>query len=252
MKYLFQGLLIILLCFPRVQAQNADINLLKQINVNRNKSLDPTFKFISNTVLPLSIAVPVGSITYALIRKDSASRRQAIIFSASMIVSGIITYGLKYSVNRKRPYVTYPFIQNAKIESDPSFPSGHTSWAFALATAASINYPKWYVIVPSFIYAGAVGYSRLHLGVHYPSDVLVGAIIGSGSAYLSYKINHWIFERRKTGDGSRKTEDGSRKTGDGSRKTGDGSRKTEVGRPETEDGSRTKYQESDFTIIPKL
>jgi len=197
MRYFLLFLFLIFFTYDAAYTQNADINLLKQINLHRNKSLDPTFRFISNTVLPLAIAVPVGSITYALIKRDSARRRQAVIFSASLVVSGIITYGLKYSVNRKRPYVSYPFIDNVISESDPSFPSGHTSWAFALATAASINFPKWYVIVPSFLYAGVVGYSRLHLGVHYPSDVLAGAIVGSGSAYLSYKINHWLFEKKR-------------------------------------------------------
>ncbi len=177
-------------------AQNTDINWLKQINLNRNQSLDPTFKFVSNTVLPLTLAVPAGTITYALIKKDSASKRQAIIFASSLIVSEIITYSLKYAVHRDRPYITYPFIDNAYTEHDPSFPSGHTSWAFALATAASINYPKWYVIIPSFIYAGTVGYSRLHLGVHYPSDVFMGALVGSGSAFLGYKLNHWLFDKK--------------------------------------------------------
>jgi membrane-associated phospholipid phosphatase len=180
------------------KAQNTDINWLKQINLNRNKSLDPTFKFVSNTVLPLTLAVPAGTITYALIKKDSASKRQAIIFASTLIVSGIITYTLKYAVHRERPYITYPFIDNVTTEDDPSFPSGHTSWAFALATSASINFPKWYVIVPSFLYAGAVGYSRLHLGVHYPSDVFVGALVGSGSAFLGYKLNHWLFDKKHT------------------------------------------------------
>ncbi|MEI6852388.1 MAG: phosphatase PAP2 family protein [Bacteroidota bacterium] len=196
MKYLLTALLVIGIFFTTVHGQNADIDLLRKINVNRNKSLDPTFKFVSNSVLPLTLAVPASSVIYALIKKDSASRSQAIIFASSVVVSGIITYSLKYAVGRKRPYDTYSFIDNVTTEHDPSFPSGHTSWAFALATSASINYPKWYVIVPSFLYAGAVGYSRLHLGVHYPSDVFMGALVGSGSAYLSYKLNHWLFENK--------------------------------------------------------
>ncbi|HEU4788615.1 MAG TPA: phosphatase PAP2 family protein, partial [Flavobacterium sp.] len=53
-----------------------------------------------------------------------------------------------------------------------------------------------YVIAPSFLWAGAVGYSRMYLGVHYPTDVLAGAIVGSGSAFLCYKLNKWINKKR--------------------------------------------------------
>lgn len=60
---------------------------------------------------------------------------------------------------------------------------------FALATSLSLSYPKWYIIVPSYAWAGSVGYSRMDLGVHYPSDVLAGAVIGAGSAWLTYYIN---------------------------------------------------------------
>ncbi len=59
-----------------------------------------------------------------------------------------------------------------------------------------MEYPKWYIIAPSFAWASAVGYSRMHLGVHYPSDVVSGAIVGSGSAYISYKLNKWINKKR--------------------------------------------------------
>jgi membrane-associated phospholipid phosphatase len=58
-------------------------------------------------------------------------------------------------------------------------------------------YPKWYVVVPSFVWASSVGYSRMHLGVHYPSDVLVGAMVGSSSAFLTQKANQWLNKKRK-------------------------------------------------------
>ena len=72
MKYLLTTLLLIGIFFTTVHGQNADIDLLRKINVNRNKSLDPTFKFVSNSVLPLTLAVPATSVIYALIKKDSA------------------------------------------------------------------------------------------------------------------------------------------------------------------------------------
>jgi membrane-associated phospholipid phosphatase len=85
-------------------------------------------------------------------------------------------------------WIIYSDIQNVTSGLDPSFPSGHTSMAFSLATSVSLAYPKWYVIFPSYLWAGAVGYSRMDLGVHYPSDVLFGAALGAGSAYLCHII----------------------------------------------------------------
>jgi membrane-associated phospholipid phosphatase len=76
-------------------------------------------------------------------------------------------------------------------------PSGHTSSAFSTATSLSLNFRKWYVVAPAYTYAAAVGYSRMYLGVHYPSDVLVGALLGSGTAYLTWKINKKLQNKRK-------------------------------------------------------
>ena len=100
---------------------------------------------------------------------------------------------MKRIIDRPRPFITYSgYIIPRSGAGDPSFPSGHTSMSFSIATSLSISYPKWYIIAPSMLWASAVGYSRMNLGVHYPSDVLAGAILGAGSAWLTYKVNQWM------------------------------------------------------------
>ncbi len=71
-----------------------------------------------------------------------------------------------------------------------SFPSGHAATAFAFATGASAELP---VLAPVLVpLAGAVGYSRVHTGVHYPSDVAAGAAIGVGSGLLATRLPLWV------------------------------------------------------------
>lgn len=178
-------------------SQNVDIDILKNINLNRNKNLDPTFRFITNSAAPISIAFPVIIFSVGAIQKDSSLKRKGLYIGESILVATFISTALKYGVNRTRPFVTYPYLEKETSGGSPSFPSGHTSDAFATATSLSIAFPKWYVIAPSFLWASAVGYSRMDLGVHYPSDVVAGAVVGAGSAYLCYKVNKWLFKKRQ-------------------------------------------------------
>lgn len=179
----------------QVSAQNADIEMLRSINSNTGTV--GYSKFISNTTTGVAIGVPVIMGAVALIEKDDDLLKNAIYVGVSIGIDGVLTYGLKEIVHRPRPYVTYPDIMAYETETDFSFPSGHTSLAFATATALSLKYPKWYVIVPSYFWACSVGYSRMNLGVHYPSDVLAGSILGVGSAYVTYQINNWFWKKEE-------------------------------------------------------
>ena len=192
MKYFFIFFISLNLA---LYGQNADIDLLKSINLNRNKNLDNAFIGISNSVAPASIALPIGLLCTGIIKHDSTLKNKAVCVGASLIVAAGITTGLKYAVNRTRPFVTYPEIDKAMAAGSPSFPSGHTSDAFATATSLSLAFPKWFVIAPSFLWACSVGYSRMDLGVHYPTDVANGAIIGAGTSFLCYKANKWLSKR---------------------------------------------------------
>lgn len=144
------------------------------------------------------MGVPLVMGVAGLINDDDKIFRNACVIVAADAINLGFTYAIKYSVNRTRPFITYPDIVKKTEGGGPSFPSGHTSGAFATATTLSLEYPKWYVIAPSFLWAGTVGYSRMYLGAHYPCDVLAGAIVGAGSAYLSYKANKWLTKNYAT------------------------------------------------------
>ena len=123
--------------------------------------------------------------------------KDAIYVGASLAVDVALTMGLKYAVGRERPYDRYPgMLQVPYPEGSPSMPSGHTSLAFATATALTLKYPKWYVAVPCYAWACSVGYSRMNLGVHYPTDVLTGAVLGAGSAYVTHLLNEWFWKEK--------------------------------------------------------
>lgn len=178
-----------------VFAQNIDIDILKNININRNKSLDAGFHFLSDADIFVVIATPTLLTSVGLFKKDSILTRKGLYVFASVATTFALTTAIKYAVHRQRPYISYPFLDNQSVESDYSFPSGHTSSAFGVATSVSLAFPKWYVVAPAYTWASLTAYSRLHLGVHYPSDVLAGAFVGAGCAVLTHYINKKIFKR---------------------------------------------------------
>jgi membrane-associated phospholipid phosphatase len=177
-------------------AQNVDINLLKEVNGHRNRALDGTFDVVSQSVTPISLFVPVIFGCASLRSDGEFFKKETYVIASSLALSTALTLTLKPLVKRERPYANYPFIEQVgPPEYSYSFPSMHTSAAFSTATSLSLLSPKWYIIVPSYTWATAVAYARMDLGVHYPSDVLCGAIIGAGSAWLCYKINSRWFDR---------------------------------------------------------
>jgi membrane-associated phospholipid phosphatase len=179
-----------------LSSQNLDIKILRSINSPEDLPSDDFFRFISDSEPYVMFSVPLGMATAGFIKHDKTLIRNAYTGLAALAVTGGISLALKYTINRERPFVTYPDIIQKSKAGSPSFPSGHTSGAFATATSLSLAYPKWYIIVPSYTWAGTVGYSRMHLGVHYPSDVLAGALIGSGCAYLTFKVNQKLLKKK--------------------------------------------------------
>ena len=184
--------LLLLLIPVSLLSQNFDIKTLRSIQSPEDQPSDDFFRTVSNSNVYFYTGVPVTMAIVGLAKHDEDILRNAASMAAGTAVTYGIALGLKYTIKRDRPYVTYPDIINKSghdYDDSYSFPSGHTSTAFATATGLSLDYPKWYVIVPSYLYAGTVAYSRMELGVHYPTDVLAAALIGSGCAWISHAVN---------------------------------------------------------------
>jgi undecaprenyl-diphosphatase len=103
--------------------------------------------------------------------------------TVSVATTYLLNLAIKQLVKRPRPFLTDPRLVPVYRPGEYSFPSGHTSSTFSVVTSLSRCYPKWYVIAPSFLWAAGVGYSRMYLGVHYPTDVTGGAVLGAGTAF---------------------------------------------------------------------
>jgi len=176
-------------------SQNFDIDLLRDINHAQSDFKDNFFKFTSNSVTYVNIAAPLGVLTAGLINHDKKLQRDAAFMAGGYLVSTIVTHGLKVITKRDRPFITYPDIVKRSEGEGYSFPSGHTSAAFCSATSLSLLFPKWYVIAPSYLWAASVGYGRMYQGVHYPTDVFMGAIVGAGSAWLAYRAEKWYSKK---------------------------------------------------------
>jgi undecaprenyl-diphosphatase len=120
-------------------------------------------------------------------KKRKIFRRLVLLYA----IESAVIYGLKYLIQRQRPF----FFMNmaSKLSKgpgeilDPSFPSAHATFSFMMATLLTAWFPRYRVIF--FIVAGFIGWTRIYLGLHYPTDVMVGGILGYGITSL---FIHWV------------------------------------------------------------
>jgi membrane-associated phospholipid phosphatase len=197
-----KSLLLLAICFssikPAALAQKTSLDQQVLISLMNHRT-DGGSRFcqgISNSTQLVSTLIPVSVLAAGLISNDFATLKKGLYIATTVAGSAFITYALKNSFKRERPYDAHPgIIPVGGGSSSPSFPSGHTSMAFSSATSLTIAYPKWYIAAPAFVWAASVGYSRMYMGVHYPSDVLAGAVVGAGSAWLMHKANKWLFRK---------------------------------------------------------
>lgn len=129
----------------------------------------------------------------ALLLVIPKTRKYGVYMALALVLDALlVNLALKPLVGRLRPYelgVSYPLLVNPP--GDSSFPSGHTAVAFA--AALSLRPAGRRVWAPMAVYAALMGLSRMYLMVHYPTDVLAGAICGA----LSGLAAGWILSYLK-------------------------------------------------------
>ncbi len=149
----------------------------------------PLFKFVTST--GNAALWIVGSLLIFLFyrKKKPWIAQKALYLFSSIFISGILTDILKILIGRPRPKVWFAHhLYNPQfLEFKASFwsmPSGHTTTAFAAATALGLLWPKYRYLL--FFWAFLVGLSRIVLTKHFLSDTLLGALIGILTAIVLY------------------------------------------------------------------
>lgn len=164
------------------------------------------FTFLGDGVCVLSV-VPLLFIF--------AGRKKAVSLLFAFLTSGCVAQALKRIFKQPRPKLYFEetsfqylhYVNNVTLHSSYSFPSGHTTAAFALATLLVLGFKKTRMAVPCFLFAILVGYSRIYLAQHFLADVMAGAIIGTLSALLGYYVvvDQKIFGSFKKKDAAKPT-----------------------------------------------
>ncbi len=198
------GFFYVLIVLATVQFASAqpkwDVDIFRSINNSRSSFLDAAVGGNDYTVLPVAIATPIVFGGVGLAERDGYTFDTGVMVGLSEVSAYAVYYVLKNVVIRRdRPYVTLSDVNTMHLDTADkySMPSGHTTAAFAIATALTLRYPKPYVYIPAYAWAAFVGYGRIYMGLHYPSDVLAGALLGSASALAIHLISPQVTKLRE-------------------------------------------------------
>jgi membrane-associated phospholipid phosphatase len=181
-----------------IESENLDVKLFRSINGIESNFLDKFVSINDKSLMGAAILAPVGLFTSARMNGNTYDENSAVLLAASEFTSVAVSQSLKFLFQRDRPYTKLKNVYsnpNNSYTDKYCFPSGHTSLSFGMATSLSLRYSDDPLFVAGmYAYATSISLGRVYMGVHYPSDVLVGMIVGAGSAVLVHSFRHDIIK----------------------------------------------------------
>jgi undecaprenyl-diphosphatase len=167
------------------ELKRLDLAVYAAIAATPTPTLDRGFRHLSRAADHSKVWLATSALLYAA--GGEHGRRGATEGLASVAVtSAVVNLVLKPLSNRRRPDRTVhdvPFARHVTMPRSTSWPSGHSASAFAFTAGVGVSAPA--AAVPLSALAALVAYSRVHSGVHYPLDVIAGAVVGVGGAPLA-------------------------------------------------------------------
>ena len=125
------------------------------------------------------------------------TRRAGLTVGVALLMGYLIgNMGLKNIIGRVRPYDVVDVPLLVERLHDFAFPSGHTLASFGAATALTLSYRRWGAA--ALVLAAIIGFSRLYLFVHYPTDVAAGALLGVALAFLARWMVDTVYEKKNS------------------------------------------------------
>jgi len=168
-----------------VTLYSLDLQVLEWLHGGRLDMLDDLLLFLTDTAYALGALVPVCLYLAGYIEKNKVWKIRAVQYIFAMALNVLIVGTLKYSVDRPRPFLDNATVTQLAEASSPSFPSGHTAFAFTAAVALALMFRSNLFRAVLLGWALLIAYSRLALGVHYPSDVAASVLLGTLAALLT-------------------------------------------------------------------
>jgi membrane-associated phospholipid phosphatase len=177
---------------------NIDVKIFRAINNSQSQFLNKIVPVTDKSILLTSTLVPATLFAVSRAKDNYYDENSSVLMGLSEGLSAGLTFGLKNIFKRDRPFAVLSNVHYNKekfLLDRYSFPSGHTSMSFSMATSLTLRYPDKPVLIASlYLYSTVVSLGRIYLGVHYPSDVLGGMLIGSGSAVIIHSLRKEIIE----------------------------------------------------------